>query len=192
VLNASADGTLSQSRSAWQFPNPAASYDERPPVVPLATETTVTLSAPAGAIYYTTDGSGPRLPGGAGSPTAFALVPAAMSLAQDGSELVLLEDQRMTARALFNGQWSALSEATFYVFVPLGITAVLFNPRAQAPAELLAAEGTGFDDDDHELVAVMNSSGSRSVNLASFTFGASINFAFAGGTLAPGERAGLG
>jgi len=57
------------------------------------------------AIWYTTDGSDPRLPGGAVGPTA---VP------YDGP-VVLMASTRVKARALSNGQWSALNDAVFPV-----------------------------------------------------------------------------
>ncbi|HJQ78316.1 MAG TPA: chitobiase/beta-hexosaminidase C-terminal domain-containing protein [Lacipirellulaceae bacterium] len=57
-----------------------------------------------GVIYFTTDGSDPRLVGGA--------VNSASAQAYS-SEIPLTETTHVKARILRNGQWSALSEATF-------------------------------------------------------------------------------
>ena len=56
-------------------------------------------------VYYTTDGSDPRLAGGAIAPTAFTYA-AGISLAQSG---------QIKARTLARGSWSALNEAAFTV-----------------------------------------------------------------------------
>ncbi len=66
----------------------------------------ITISAPAGMIYYTTDGSDPRVPvSGSVSPSAL-LYSGAISFANDGS---------LKARVLQGGVWSALNEADFFV-----------------------------------------------------------------------------
>ncbi|QDU91767.1 CotH protein [Pirellulimonas nuda] len=67
------------------------------------------ISIPSGAdhVYYTTDGSDPRLPGGAVSPSAVLYNPA--------SGPVLLASGEVRARAIDGGQWSAINEAAFDV-----------------------------------------------------------------------------
>ena len=70
---------------------------------------TVTLSAPAGTIYHTTDGSDPRVAvTGAVSPAAVAYT----------SPLALAGQPVLKARALAGGVWSALTEAAFFTVPP--------------------------------------------------------------------------
>ena len=55
-----------------------------------------------GTLYYTLDGSDPRLPGGQPNPTA---------VAYDGSWLDIGESSRLMTRTLINDEWSALGFA---------------------------------------------------------------------------------
>jgi len=80
------------------------------------------LSAPSGTIFYTGDGSDPRLPGGAVSPAAKPWSADAVTV---DSELTLTTRVRSAA-----GAWSALDAATFR----------LRTPRRPAPGDLLPAE----------------------------------------------------
>ncbi|MFM7099682.1 MAG: hypothetical protein ACKO3N_00750, partial [Verrucomicrobiota bacterium] len=80
------------------------------------------LSAPAGTIYYTRDGSDPRLPGGAVSPGARPWLADAVEVSGD---LTLSVRVRTAA-----GAWSALDAATFR----------LRAPRRPGPGDLLPAE----------------------------------------------------
>ena len=63
------------------------------------------MSAPAGKIYYTLDGSDPRLPGGALSGKALAYSKA----------VALSENVRVRARVLSGTGWSALEEADYTI-----------------------------------------------------------------------------
>jgi len=63
------------------------------------------MSAPAGAIYYTLDGSDPRLPGGDRDAAALAC----------SGPVVLTQTTRVRARALDVGIWSAAHDVTFVV-----------------------------------------------------------------------------
>lgn len=64
---------------------------------------TVTMSAPLGTIYYTTNGSDPRLPGGGVAPDAFAY----------GGGVILTNSGSLHARAFATNAWSALVEADY-------------------------------------------------------------------------------
>ena len=64
------------------------------------------MTAPAGEIYYTLDGSDPRLPGGA--------VNAASAIAYAGP-VVLIESTRVQARVRQGAVWSAVHDTTFTV-----------------------------------------------------------------------------
>ncbi|MFT7641120.1 MAG: hypothetical protein ACI9G1_002865 [Pirellulaceae bacterium] len=86
----------------------------------------VSLTAPAGVIYYTADGSDPRLVGGGVSPSAIPFT----------APFNLTENTNVRLRALSGGVWSAIDEALFIVdAVPanagnLRITEVNYNPLA--------------------------------------------------------------
>ncbi len=126
-----------------------------------------------GEIYYTTDGSDPRLIGGGSNPQAIR--------ASGGSiELVVSDPLTVRVRGFSGGQWSALSTATFLLeSVPAGpanlaITELLYNPIGASAAEVEA----GFDDGDFfEYVRLRNVSDSV-VDLSEVRFVDGISFDF--------------
>src|SRR5262249_54959965 len=65
----------------------------------------LTMSAPLGTVYYTLDGSDPRLIGGALSASALAY----------NGPLTLSTSMHLKARALAGNTWSPLIETTFYI-----------------------------------------------------------------------------
>ena len=78
-------------------------------------------------IYYTLDGSDPRLAGGGLNPSAIQFT---------GSPFNLLESTTVYARVLNNGVWSPLSVADFRVNTPadatnFALTEINFNPYAR-------------------------------------------------------------
>ncbi|MGC6425719.1 MAG: lamin tail domain-containing protein [Akkermansiaceae bacterium] len=76
----------------------------------------LSLSGDSGTIYYTLDGSDPRAIGGAAVGTAYT------------EALSIDEPIHVKARVLNGGEWSALSEATFWnAEVPLVITEVMYH-----------------------------------------------------------------
>ncbi len=80
----------------------APAFSQEGGLVPTGFE--LTMSASDGTIYYTTDGSDPRLPGdGAIAPSATIY----------RSPLALTTTTQVKARALDRDVWSALHEATF-------------------------------------------------------------------------------
>jgi len=98
---------------------------------------TLTISAPAGTIYYTTDGTDPRELGGAVSATA--------QVYTGGLPLTLSGNIRARARTAA-GEWSAVNEAAFYDerFPPVRITEMNYHPAPPSEPELEA----GFTDGD--------------------------------------------
>jgi hypothetical protein len=110
-------------------------------------------AAPLGTIYYTTDGSDPRIAlSGEVSPTARAL---------DGP-LTISQSVQVKTRVLSVGTWSALNEATFYTMTPTGtptlaISEIHFNP-ADPPAD------SPRNNDDFEFVEFFNF-GSETIDL---------------------------
>jgi len=121
------------------------------------------LTSTSGTIYFTTDGSDPRVAfTGAVSPTA---LPYLGPVSLDTSVTV-------RARALNGGVWSALTEATFNVGslgIPLRITEIMYNP----PGGSL-----------HEFLELQNISGAA-VDLGGMSF-SGITFQFPQGTVLPG------
>ena len=129
-------------------------------------------------LYYTTDGTDPRMVGGGVSPAALTYTAA-----------VPLDAWTTTvkARVLRGADWSALNEAVFFRSSPppLVITEILCAPAAPAPAEAAA----GFTDkDDFEFIELMNT-GTEPLNLRDIRFARGVDFTFSDVTLAAGERA---
>ena len=127
------------------------------------------LSAPAGAIYFTTDGSDPRVPlSGAISPTAIHYT--APFTLPGGSTQV-------KARVLSGAIWSALSEAVFVASQDLSdlhITEIMYNPIGGNTYEFLE----------------LKNNGSLTLNLTGVAFTRGIDFTFPPAfTLAAGQLA---
>ncbi len=101
------------------------------------------ISAPAGTVLYTLDGTDPRLPGDTRSPEA---------LESTGAPIALERTAVVMARALDGGEWSALNEATFVVegTVPLRITEIHYHPAPPAG---------GLEADEFEFLELKNISG---------------------------------
>ena len=79
------------------------------------------ITAPAGTIHYTIDGSDPRLPGGEISPVS----------RHTQSSLAIPETTQVKARVEHNGVWSALNEARFEVpqdLSGLRISEIMYHP----------------------------------------------------------------
>ena len=121
---------------------------------------------PDGGIYYTLDGSDPRLTGGAVSPQAV----------EYDSAISLTESTQVKARAFDGGQWSALTDAIFTVgplHENLRISEIMYHP-ADAPVGDPLAEYIELQNVGAEPI---------NVNLVRFTRG--INFIFPDLELAP-------
>ncbi|MGC3961266.1 MAG: lamin tail domain-containing protein [Verrucomicrobiota bacterium] len=96
----------------------------------------LTIAAPAGTIYYTTNGSDPRVAfTGTVSPSAQTY----------SSTIPLNNTVGIRARALNGGVWSALTEATFTVGslgIPLRITEIMYNPSGGSLYEFIELQNT--------------------------------------------------
>lgn len=126
----------------------------------------LSMTAPAGTIYYSLDGTDPRLPGGAIRPGAQIY----------HGPLTLNANAHVKSRALVNGVWSALNEATYCVDLApsIRITEMMYNPAAPTAAELAA----GFlNNDDFEFVEIRNI-GTDTFRLGGLRFGDGIAFTF--------------
>jgi hypothetical protein len=72
-------------------------------------------------IYFTTDGSDPRLPGA----TLFT------------GPVIINESLQIQARTFSDGEWSALNSALFTVGVPLRVTELMYNPAGDDITEFI-------------------------------------------------------
>jgi hypothetical protein len=126
----------------------------------------LSMSGP-GPIYYTTDGTDPRVYGtGAIAPTA--------RLYTAGQPVILTGSTVVKARTLSGTNWSALTEASFVVesLVPqLRITEIMYNP---------------IGGDSYEFIELQNLS-DRALDVSQFSF-SGITFVFpVMSILAPGQ-----
>jgi hypothetical protein len=93
---------LNQFRAAGLYPATAApSFNQHGGLIQASFA--LSMNAPAGTIFFTLDGTDPRLPGGAVSPTAQPF----------SAPLPLNETVWIQSRALNGTAWSALNEAEF-------------------------------------------------------------------------------
>jgi hypothetical protein len=124
----------------------------------------IALTAPAGTIYYTTDGSDPRLRGGAISPNA----------AIYSAPVVANRSLQVKARVLNGTIWSPLTEATFYViqnFTELLVTEIMYHPIGS----------TNVDGDEYEFIELKNV-GATTLELSGLQFTNGISYVFPVGT----------
>jgi len=120
----------------------------------------LTMTTPA-TVYYATDGTDPRLPGGA--------VNTAHALTYSGP-VAITGSTHVRARAKSGGTWSALNEAVFAVgpvAESLRITEIMYHPR-----------NTGDPDDpNEEFIELMNTASTAiNLNLVKFTNGVDFTF----------------
>ncbi|NQT89430.1 lamin tail domain-containing protein, partial [bacterium] len=131
----------------------------------------LTMAAPAGTTYYTTDGSDPRLEGGALSPTAIEYTGA----------FELVDGVHIKARTLDGADWSALNQATFVPEIPppLRITEIMYSPEAPAG-------GSPYLPEDFEFIELRNI-GAEPLDVEGFAFTNGVDFTFPALTVAAGE-----
>ncbi len=136
----------------------------------------LTISAPAGTIYYTTNGTDPRAIGGAIVGTTYS---AALVLTQP---TVTVKSRARSA----GGEWSAITEATFFAdVVPASNANIVFSEIHYHPAAPASPDIT--DSDEFEFLELTNISAS-SVNLTGAYFATGIDYTFPTTVLAPGSR----
>ena len=135
----------------------------------------LTITAPAGTVYYTLDGTDPRLAGGTVSPTAVRYTGA----------VVLDDSYHVRARALSGGTWSALNEADYYfdTTASLRITEIMYNPAPATPEE----DAAGFEEnDDFEFIELANI-GPLSIPIRDVEFTKGLRFTLPDITIDPGH-----
>lgn len=136
----------------------------------------LTITVPAGTIYYTTNGTDPRAVGGAIAGTTYS---GALVLTQP---TITVKSRARSA----GGEWSALTEATFFAdAVPASNANIVFSEIHYHPAAPALPDIT--DSDEFEFLEILNISAS-SVNLTGCYFANGIDFTFPSTVLAPGAR----
>ncbi len=135
----------------------------------------LSINASAGTIYYTLDGTDPRLPGGGLNPAAIAYV----------GPVALSESVTLAARAFDGSQWSALSSAVFYpnLAPSIRLTELMYTPAPPTAAEIAA----GFSDANaFEYVEITNI-GTQALPLSGLRFSTGISFEFPNVWIEPGQ-----
>ena len=131
----------------------------------------LSISAPVGTLYYTLDGTDPRLAGGAVAPSA----------RQYQGPLNVVQSLTLKSRALLGTNWSALNEAQFTViqrFKELVVSEIMYRPPNQ----------NGVDGDNYEFIELKNI-GKEVLDLSGVRFTNGIVYAFpVGSSLAPGRH----
>ena len=132
-------------------------------------------------VYYTTDGSDPRLPGGAISPQAQLY---------DGG-IVISQNTTICARALLGDEWSAINETHYYTDLPAETGALVVSELNYHPYDPTEEEiAAGFSDGEAFEFIELRNIAAHSIDLAGVALVDGVTFAFpdAGApVLAPGE-----
>jgi len=168
-----ADIVIEQLRARDDYPDidPPTLSRHGGEVPPGGVSITMTNPNGSGTVYYTLDGSDPRLVGGAVSGSA---------LVYSGGSIVIDSETVVKSRVLSGGEWSALNEADFVVTPgELRITEVMYNPPAPAAGSSYAAQ-------DFEYVEFYND-GPVPLEVGGITFDGDdpVRFTFPAGTTIP-------
>jgi hypothetical protein len=135
--------------------------------IPAGTSLSVTNPNASGQIYYTLDGSDPRLPGGSISPTALLYL----------TNLPIITHTYIRTRIKnpATNDWSAVVEANLYVdqdFSKLIVSEIMYNPP-----------GAGATSGDQFEFLELKNMGDRTLDLSGLGFSDGITFNFTNGTL---------
>ncbi len=144
----------------------------------VAPDTELTLSAAAGTVYYTLDGSDPRLRGGDIAPGALVA----------SGPIPLSGTTTVTARAHSGTAWSALSQGSYTAAVlananRLTITEVNYHPHAA----LLEFAELDLDDEEFEFIELANTS-DVPISLFGVHFTDGVQYEFGNDLLDPGAQ----
>jgi hypothetical protein len=131
------------------------------------------ISAPAGMIYYTLDGTDPRALQANG-----AVAPGALTYS---GTVTLNNNARVFARARVGTNWSPPTVAMYVVQRPrLVITEIMYHPPPAPP-------GSPYGDEDFEYLEFKNV-GAASLNLLGYTLSRGLDFTFPNLVLPAGQR----
>ena len=160
------------------FPATAAPNFSLPPGS-VAGGSSLAISAAAGTIYYTTNGTDPRAVGGAVAGTAYT-----------GPIVITQAITTVKARARNGSEWSPLREGTYFAdVVPanssnLAISEINYHPAPPSSTETAAGY---VDSDEFEFLEFMNIS-SSAVNLTGCYFADGIEFTAPNAVIPPAGR----
>lgn len=180
------------TRAAWVDNELVGRPKFSPAAGPLSPGTAITLTGHrGGTLYYTTDGSDPRLPGGAVSPDA---VEFSNGFSLEESAILTIREHLPNYEPLPNGpdqEWSAPATVAYVVgevaaaAENLAISEIMYHPANPTDEEATA----GFlNDDDFEFLELHNRS-DQTIDLFGATFDDGIRYTFAETLfLAPGDR----
>jgi hypothetical protein len=168
---------INRFRGAGMYPSLVApSFNQHGGIIAAGFD--LVMNAPTGTIYYTTDGTDPRVSGGAISATALIYTGA----------LRLEETSLVKARVRNGSVWSALNEATFAIdSTGLVVSEFMYDPLSPSEAEIAAGHTNGEDFEFFELL----NTGTSAIDLNGIVLDEGITFDFSTGSitsLAPGGR----
>jgi hypothetical protein len=182
----------------WWFSNRVDFMDANflnPPIFstnagPIPSGYTLAITAPTreanSTVYYTLDGTDPRLPGGAVNPAARSGLNTATVTLTNNSR-VFARDRNANHRNLtgsgnppLSSPWSGPLVATFYTATPpLRITELMYNPPPP-PA------GNTNDNDNFEFIEFQNTS-AAAINLQGYCLSGGVSFTFGNYALGAGQ-----
>ena len=138
------------------------------PSGPVTPGSTLSLSGPAGTtIYYTLNGTDPRLPGG-GIPAGVLSGTSPLTVPINSNVCVVARARNATS---WNSTWSGPVASVLYTALPtLRITELMFNPEPPP-------SGSPYNNDDFEFVELKNT-GPNTLSLVGFRFTNGIDFTF--------------
>ena len=157
---------ISQLRAAGLYPsiNPPE-FNQHGGNVPANFQLILTNPNGSGTVYFTLDGSDPRMSGGAVAPGAQVYT----------QSIVLVSPTRVRARVRSGAIWSALNEAQFYPpqdFRNLQVSEIMYNPPRFG----------SVDGDEVEFLELKNA-GTNALELTGLTFTRGLNFTFTNETV---------
>ena len=180
LLGTDAGRKMLRDAGYWPLTEPPV-FSQYGGVVPanylLSMTSTVATAGQTATLYYTLNGTDPRLMGGALNPAAITYTNAVPV-----SQILTV---RARARNNTTAEWSPLTEATFAVSAQpassnnLVIAELMYHPPGATPAE--AAAGV-TDSEDLEFIRLINIS-TNPVDLAGVQFTIGITFSFNSGSL---------
>ena len=179
-IPARSDTVVTQLRNVGWFPaatNIGPTFSQYGGAIPSGgyTLTITNVNAGGGVVYYTVNGSDPRLIGGAVNPSALT-----------GTSVALTANTtRVRARVLLSGVWSPMTDETFAkAQSDLRVSELMYNPGPASNTEIAA----GYADSSlFEYVELLNS-GATALNLENCRLGVGLIYDFPAITLAPGAR----
>lgn len=174
IMNGNGARLIAALRSAGFYPSiDPATMNQHGGLVPSGFKVTLTNPNGAGTIYYTLDGTDPRLAGGGIAPGALIYT--------GSTNLKITGATHLNLRILSGSTWSALNSADFAVntVANLRVSEMMYHPKLPA--------GSTFTVDDYEFIELTNI-GNTSLDLGGVKLDTGISFTFPAGTLAPGQR----